>query len=185
MIKVLLLCFPLLLFAWEEFKNLDEIKIYKKYEEKFKFVQFKAETTMPFSISTVSSTIMDHTTYTSWLSDCIKTDRKKDQIYFLLQPPWPLSKRQVWAEIKKHEYPKRQLITLHSLDTKVSSENAIWFNYLYAEFALDDLGKNKTRLTLSLVGDPRGSIPLWIVNFVAWEIPYKSLLSLKSYLQEH
>ena len=185
MTKLILLLLPLFLFAWEEFKDLDQIKIYKKHEERFKFVQFKAETKLSFSVSRISDTIMDHSTYTSWLANCIKAESRGGNTYLLMQPPWPLKKRQVWTRVAKKEYAHKQIITLRSLETKTASEDAVWFNYLYGEFLLEEINSKETKLTLSQLGDPGGSVPHWLVNLMAWTIPHETLLNLKSYLQQH
>ncbi len=182
--KIIILLFPLLLCAseWKAFKTLDQIKIYEKYEKEVEFVQFRAVTKMPFSLDWISKTIMDHDSYTSWLSDCIKAEKSNDKIYLLMQPPWPLSRRQVWVEIEKNEYVKKQIITLRSLNIQASSSDAVWFNDLYVAFILEELGRSETKVTLSLLGDIGGSVPHWLVNLMAWKIPYNSLLDLKKQL---
>lgn len=183
MVKLLYLFLPILLFSWQEYKDIDDIKVYKKYDEKFEFVQFKAQTQMPYSAKVISDVIMNAQTYTSWLADCIQADNKDEQIYLLLQPPWPLEQRQTWAEIQKKEYEHRQVITLRSIKKYESESKGIWFNYLYAEFILEEMPDLQTQVTLSLLGDPGGYPPNWLVNLMAWQIPYKSLKGLNAYLR--
>ncbi len=166
MYKLLFLLLPALLFSWQEYKDIDEIKIYKKYDKKFEFAQFKAQTLMPYSSKVISNIIMNSKTYTSWLADCIQADSIDEQVYILMQPPWPLNKRQVWAEIQKKEYENK----------------GVWFNYLYAEFILEETQGLQTQVTLSLLGDPGGYPPSWMVNLMAWQIPYKSLKGLNIYI---
>ncbi len=182
MTKLFLLLFPFLLFSWDEYKKIDNITIYKEHNEKFEFIQFKADTILPFSLDKISSTIMYHHSYTSWFSDCIKADKDNNSVYILMQPPWPLEKRQVWADIKKKVYPNKQVITLISIENKTSPYKAIWFNYLYAEFRLHYQTEHSTKVSLSLMGDPGGYPPSWIINFMAWKIPYQTLNNLNQYL---
>lgn len=185
MYKLLFLLLPALLFSWQEYKNIDEIKIYKEYDKKFKFVQFKAQTQMPYSSEAISSVIVNTQTYTSWLADCIQADNKNEQVYLLLQPPWPLDQRQVWAEIQKKEYANKQVITLRSIKKYESKNKGIWFNYLYAEFILEETKAYQTKVTLSLLGDPGGYPPSWLVNLMAWQIPYKSLKGLNTFIKNN
>jgi len=180
--KLFLLFLPFLLFAWDEYKKIDNITIYKEHNKKFEFVQFKADTVFAFSLDEISYTIMNHHSYTSWFSDCIKADKDKNSIYILMQPPWPLEKRQVWAEIKKKVYDKKQIITLSSTSKKNSDYEGIWFNYLYAEFKLEYISEHSTKVSLSLMGDPGGYPPSWIINLMAWKIPYQTLNNLNIYL---
>ena len=185
MSKLLLLLLPVLLFSWQEYKDMDNIKIYKQHDEKFKFVQFKVQTQIPYSSELISDVIMNAQTYTSWLADCIQADSNATEVYLLMQPPWPLNQRQVWAEIEKKEYPNKQVITLRSIKKYESQNEGVWFNYLYAEFRLEQIQDKQTKVTLSLLGDPGGYPPSWIVNLMAWEIPYKSLKGLNTYINEH
>ncbi len=180
--KLLLLLLPVLLFSWQEYKDIDGIKIYKKYDKKFEFVQFKAQTQMPYSSKVISNIIMNAQTYPSWLADCIQSDNIDNQVYLLMQPPWPLDQRQVWAEIQKTEYADRKVITLRSIKKYESSNSGVWFNYLYAEFILEETEDGQTQVTLTLLGDPGGFPPSWLVNLMAWQIPYKSLKDLNTYL---
>lgn len=183
MVKLLFLLLPVLLFSWQKYKVIDEIEIYTKQDKKFKFVQFKAQTKMPYSAKIISNVIMDSQTYTSWLEDCIQADSKDEKVYLLIQPPWPLNQRQVWVEIQKKEYANKQIITLHSIKKYENENEGIWFNYLYAEFILEETQDLQTQVTLSLIGDPGGYPPSWLINLMAWKIPYKSLKSLNTYIR--
>jgi len=183
MVKLFLLLFPLLLFSsWEFTKEVDHIKLYKNQDKNFKFVQYKAITIMPYALEKISTSIADHHTYTSWLSDCVGSDRYGADIYLLMQPPWPLSQRQVWARLSKRDYKNKTIIRLISLKHKQSSHHGIWFNHLYAKFVLEALSKNETKVTLTLLADPGGYLPSWMVNLMAWKIPYQSLNDLNVYL---
>ncbi len=180
--KLLFLLLPALLFSWQEYKDVDGIKIYKKYDKKFEFVQFKAQTQMPYSFEVISNIIMNSQTYTSWLADCIEVDNIDEQVYIIMQPPWPLNQRQVWTEIQKKRYANRQVITLRSIKKYESKNKGVWFNYLYAEFILEETQELQTQVTLTLLGDPGGYPPSWLVNLMAWQIPYKSLKGLNTYI---
>jgi len=180
--KLLLLLLPVLLFSWQEYKEIDGIKIYKKHDKKYEFVQFKARTLMPYSSEVISNTLMNAQTYPSWLADCIAAERIDNQVYLLMQPPWPLDQRQVWAEIQKKEYADRQVITLRSIKKYESQNSGVWFNYLYAEFILEEAADRQTQVTLTLHGDPGGFPPSWLVNLMAWQIPYRSLKGLNTYI---
>ena len=151
--KLLFLLLPALLFSWQEYKNIDEIKIYKKYDKKFEFAQFKAQTLMPYSSEVISNIIMNSQTYTSWLADCIQADNIDEQIYILMRSPWPLNQRQVWTEIQKKEYANRQVIILRSIKKYESKNKGVWFNYLYTEFILEETQDLQTQVTFSLLGD--------------------------------
>lgn len=180
--KLLFLLLPALLFSWHEYKDIDEIKIYKKHDKKLEFVQFKAQMQMPYSSKVISSIIMNSQTYTSWLADCIQADNIDEQVYLQMQPPWPLNERQVWAKIEKKEYENKQVITLHSIKKYEHKNKGVWFNHLYAEFILEETQDFQTQVTLSLIGDPGGYPPSWLVNLMAWQIPYKSLKNLNTYI---
>ena len=183
MSKFLLLLLPLYVFAWELHKEVDGILIFKEHDAKFEFAQYKAEMTMPYTLKEVSTAIMNHHSYTSWLSDCIKADKEDSFVYILMNPPWPLNYRQVWAKIEKKLYRHKEIITLNSIDKKSSKHSAVWFNYLHAEFVLIDHNRTSTKVKLSLLGDPNGYLPTWLVNFMAWKIPYQSLYDLNQYLK--
>ncbi len=182
--KFFILLLPLLLFAseWKAYKTLDQIKLYEKQGKESGSVRFRAETIMPFSSDVIASTIMDHNSYTSWLSDCVKAERTQEKVYLLMQPPWPLSRRQVWVTVTKKAYLKKQVMIIDSLDIKSPSSDAVWFNTLHAEFVLEALKGPETKVTLTLYGDIGGSVPLWLVDLQAWRIPYDSLRDLQKYL---
>ena len=182
MLKLCFLLLPLLLFSWEEYTQIEGISIYKKHEDKFEFVQFKAQTEFSASLESISQVVMNPQTYTLWLSDCIHAQKKDEHVYILMQPPWPLKKRQVLAKLHSKTYSHKKIITLVSLNRQKQNEEGIWFNYLYAEFLLEKIDKDQTRVTLSLLGDPGGFPPAWMVNLMAWQIPYKSLRDLKDYI---
>jgi len=184
MAKLFLLLLPLLLFSWEDYKTIDNIVLYKKYEDKFDFVQFKAETIMSININDITTVIINPKTYTSWLSDCIKAEDRNKSIYILMQPPWPLMQRQVLTNLSIKKYLNKTDIRLISLNNQAPTSKKIWFNYLYAQFTLEKLDENRTKVSLSLLGDPGGFPPSWMVNLMAWEIPYKSLRDLNIYIQD-
>ncbi|MDF1881806.1 hypothetical protein JHD50_10930 [Sulfurimonas sp. MAG313] len=183
MIKLFVLLFPIILFSWEEYKSVDDIHIYKQDKSQFDFAQFKAETIISVSIDEITKHIINPKTYIYWLSDCINARQDNDNIYILMQPPWPLRKRQVMSKLNIKTYANKKEITLSSINKQPPSSNGIWFNYLYAMFTLEPINETHTKVTLSLVGDPGGFPPAWIVNLMAWEIPYKSLRDLKLYLK--
>lgn len=183
MTKLIFLLLPFYLCAWELHKEKDGIFIFKEHDRKFEFAQYKAEITMHYALKSISTAIMNHHSYTSWLSDCIKAERKDDFVYILMNPPWPLNHRQVWAKIEQRVYKDREIITLNSLNKKSSQDSGVWFNYLHAEFILTKKSETSTDVTLSLIGDPGGYPPTWLVNFMAWKIPYQSLYNLNQYLK--
>ncbi|MFT7004144.1 MAG: hypothetical protein ACJAWW_001497 [Sulfurimonas sp.] len=183
MYKLFLLFLPLYLFSWELHKETDNIRIYIEHPPKFKFAQYKAQMLMPYSIQDISDTIMDYHSYTSWLSDCIQSDKVGEEVYILMSPPWPLSHRQVWATIEKIVSKQEHIIRLNSIDANTSKHSGVWFTYLIAEFSLKAKGDLSTQVTLSLIGDPGGYPPAWLVNLMAWKIPYQSLYDLNNYLK--
>lgn len=182
--KILILCLlPLYLFAWELHKERDGIVIFKEHDSKFKFAQYKAEMTMPHALKKISTAIMNHHSYTSWLSDCIQSDKEGDLVYILMNPPWPLNYRQVWAKIEKKVSKNSLLITLNTIDKKQSQHKGVWFRYLHAEFSLIKKSETSTQVKLSILADPNGYLPTWLVNLMAWKIPYQSLYDLNQYLK--
>ena len=182
MYKLLFLLLPALLFSWQEYKNIDEIKIYKKYDKKYEFVQFKAQTQIPYSLELISNIITNSQTYTFWLADCVQANNIDKHVYILMEPPWPLNQRQVWTKMEKKVYANKQVITLRSINKHEGENKGVWFNYLWAEFILEKTQDNQTLVTLSLTGDPGGFPPSWLVNLMAWEIPYKTLKGLHTYM---
>jgi hypothetical protein len=184
MIKTVLFLLPLLLFSWEPYKTIDDIAIYKQNNHDSKFVQFKAEVLLPYTLKAISKTTLSPKTYTYWLSDCIKAYQEDDNIYIQMQPPWPLNKRQMWTHLEHNVSQNSETITLKDIDKREPHHDGIWFNTVFAQFILEKIDESSTKVTLELVGDPGGFPPQWAVNLMAWEIPYKSLVQLNHYLKE-
>lgn len=190
-----LLLIPLMLYSkinedWNQIVEREHITIYEKREERFNFSQFKGETSLPYSVQQISKVIMRPLSYPEWLADCIHAKRLFTatlKVHLITQPPWPLKPRQVNVIIKKKKRGESTVITFNSLhqQTCIKNYNAIWFNFLHAEFTLLPQGKNRTLIRLELAADPGGYIPNFLVDATGWMIPYQSLRDLRNYLQRY
>lgn len=190
-----LLLIPIVLYSnidesWKKILNKENIIVFEKKEERFNFSQFKGETILPFSVKHISRVIMRPLSYPEWLADCIHAKRLFTatlKVHLITQPPWPLKARQVNVIIKKKKRANNTVITLNSthLQTCIKEYDAIWFNFLHAEFTLIPKGKNETLVRLELAADPGGYIPDFLIDATGWMIPYQSLRDLKNYLQQH
>ncbi len=71
----------------------------------------------------------------------------------------------------KKDYANRQVITLSSIKKYESKNKGGWFNYLYAKFILEETQDLQTHVTLSLLRDPGGYPPSWLVNLMGLANP--------------
>lgn len=175
---------------WKKVTSKDNITVYEKKERRFNFSQFKGEMFVPYSVKEISRVIMRPTSYPEWLADCIHAKRlftATMKVHLITQPPWPLKPRQVNVIIKKKKRANTTVITINSIKLRscIKKYDAIWFNFLHAEFTLIPMSDNSTVIRLELAADPGGNIPLFLVDATGWMIPYQSLRDLRNYLNNH
>jgi len=175
--------------SWEQIKEIDEIFLYEKQEVNFDFSQFKGEVLLHHDVKTITSTIMRPLSYPQWLGNCIRAKRLFTatlKVHMLTQPPWPLEERQVIVKIKKKVHDKHVMITFNSIASQhyFTKDEAIWFDFLNAQFTLVPVGENETIVRLELAAHPGGNVPQYLVNMTGWMIPYESLRDLRDYIDE-
>ena len=173
---------------WEAIKEIDDIFIYEKEELNFDFSQFKGEVLLNYDADTIESTIMRPLSYPQWLGNCTHSKRLFTatlKVHMLTQPPWPLKERQVIIKIKKKTHKTFTMITFNSIPSQsyFTKTEAVWFEFLNAQFTLVPVSKNQTIVRLELAANPGGNIPQYLVNMTGWMIPYESLRDLRDYLQ--
>jgi len=174
---------------WEKVKAKDSITLYEKKENKFNFSQFKGEVLLEHPVHRIVNTIMRPLSYPLWLADCVYAKRLFTatlKVHMITQPPWPLEQRQVLLKVKKKKHDGFTMITLNSITPQFyfRKSDAIWFEFLNAQFTLVPISKNQTVVRLELAAHPGGSIPQFLIDKTGWMIPYQSLRDLKNYINK-
>ena len=174
---------------WKEVKNQDGISVYTKKRLGSSIVIAKGLVTIDASPEAIVRVLDDNAGHVKWIPYLLEsrqleaiTDKERLE-YNLFDAPWPASNRDFVFHVTA--YPGEQH---DSIVFKMKSESnplmpeqdgIIRGALLESTFRLNKLEPNKTQVELLFQADPKGWIPLWVVNIVQRAWPFKVLKGLR------
>lgn len=172
-------------------KSAEGIEVYTCKMEDSKINSIQSSFTVSASFSRLSEALIDWNNFPKWQYKIVKTEMLKkisnnEFIYRAeLQTPWPVSNRDLILHVKMastsnpNEYHfsaigKPDFIPPREGFVRVPVSEAHW--YIKVE------GASKIHIKHSILIDPGGSIPAWLMNLSLAEGPYETFKNLRKYL---
>ena len=175
---------------WKVKKEKDGIIVYTRPSKGQSFDEFKATTTLDFSIATLLNVLRDVEAYPEWITDLTNTRmlvKKGDtaQIYYsVLKVPFPFGNRDViyYNKFMPDNTNHQMTIAIEALPNYIEKKKGlVRMPYGNGKWEAQSVGENQIKVTLQMQVNPGGNIPAWLVNRFVSDSPYQTLKKLKSF----
>ena len=178
---------------WEEAIEDNGITIHTRNLEDSRINAFRAEIVLDAPLEAVMAVMANPASCMEWVHQCSHAENleggsfRDRYAYSINDMPWPVSDRDYVLHIRTHTGKSRDhiIIEMESVDGRVEKKDGYVrmpeSSTVYELFRRDD---NRTRLVWYQHAAPGGSLPNWLVNRLATDIPYESLRTLNDVVQK-
>lgn len=173
---------------WNPSKSGHGVKVYTRAVPGSSIKEIKAELELDCSLNTAVACLTDIPSYPLWIYQMTEArvikqiNNTEFQVYQRVKTPWPLDDRDVCGHYALKQDPNTMEVSLltHSVPkilpavagvVRVQKNKTTWI--------IKPIGKHKNKCEYSLLLDPAGEVPAWIINLFISEGPYSSLVKLK------
>ncbi|MGR9117326.1 MAG: START domain-containing protein [Gammaproteobacteria bacterium] len=179
---------------WKEIDVDPNVKVYAGSVEGLDLVAFKGIDILDHSMADIIAVLSDIGKADQWINGMVEAD-----IVEVLGPtsridynrqhlPWPFSDRDFVFKITTRVSADGQKIVfdLKSVehDKKPVRPNIVRARLLQSYLKLKASPENKTMLEIMMLADPKGALPIWLVNLVNRQWAPNTINSLRRYLKE-
>lgn len=173
---------------WNLAKDEDGIKVYTRTIEGSSFKEFKGITDLEGNLESFVSVLRDVPNFTVLFESAaapklLKREGDTLQIHYLqTETPWPVTNRDgVYEYVYKYNAAQKELfVSLRALpDYTDVNKDLIRVPKATGFWKAKDLGNGKINITYQLHAEPGGSIPAWLANSGAIDLPFNTLTNLK------
>ena len=173
---------------WQKTYSDDQIKIYSQHISGFDVIAFKTVAFIKQSALNLITVLRDAKGSEKW-SESLKHIEYIDEIndleaivYEVRHFPWPLNDRDLVLQYKAflNHQNKSILVTFNSVNHPKfpKRENRVRAKLYYG--AMEFWPKKEgTKIELTILASPKGSIPSWLVNIFQEKVPYQFVLALE------
>ncbi len=175
--------------GWELINNKDGIEIYSQAIEGSEVKGFKAISNINAPLEVVYEVLKDIPAYPLWYGRCksIKIVKQYSDkhllIYYTVGAPWPVSDRDLVADIKFFPDSKTQSVTVSvkGVDEEIVPKNKKYVRMinLSGQSTLTRIDKGKTRVEYVVRADIGGYVPIVFVNMFLEDQPYGIITGLR------
>ena len=175
---------------WKHITTKDDISIYSKKTRGVDIKSLKAIGVIDSKIENIVSILRDVPSATSWLPNLtersyIENISDREAILFDISDlPWPVKDRElvVHHKLSIAEDLESLILNFQSVERKDKKvgHNRIRAKFHYGQIVFTPM-KNKTKLEMTILVDPMGSIPKWVVNLIQVSMPYDFLMALNKF----
>ncbi len=180
--------------GWELIKNKDGIEIYSQAVEGSEVKGFKAISNINAPLEVVYAVLKDIPAYPLWYGRCksIKIVRQYSDkhllIYYTVGAPWPVSDRDLVADIEFFLDSKTDSVTVSvkGVEEETVPKNSKYVRMitLSGESTLTRIDKNKTRVEYAVRADIGGYVPIVFVNRFLEDQPYGIITGLRKMIKK-
>lgn len=176
--------------TWRQIDDDDGIKIWKLEIPGVEVPGFRGETVMNTSAESVADYLKHVELHTQWMYRCSESaivkrfDEDAAIVYNRTDTPWPVWDRDAVLDTAFVTSADNKVITLtfKNIDSKLRPlpDSVIRMPRLVGSYRMEKLAPGKTKVTYTVEVDIGGSVPDWMAEMVARDMPYKTLLKLRS-----
>lgn len=131
----------------------------------------------------------DHWQYNTVNAHLVETISDKELIYYAeVVAPWPISNRDLVVRLKveRDSLSKNTIVTANGVPDYIPGKKGIVrVPMSKSKWIIRPITESSVSVEYTMLIDPGGSVPLWMVNMVAEEAPYKSFRDLKKMVELH
>ena len=178
---------------WELRKNEDGIKVYTKPTKGDGFDSFRAVMEINLRVSEIEDFLRHMDKYRNAFPDTkeleiLERPNDSTQIqYALTDAPWPVSDRDGVYELVFHVDKKTgniQTVARALPDYLPKKEDVVRIEKSNTFWNVDKIDDNKSRLEYIVHADPGGSIPEWLANSAAVDVPFDTFYNIRKALSK-
>lgn len=193
-IAITLLIFIPSVFAndWAIAKEGNGVKVYTRKATGSDIMEFKSITTVKADMKSLEA-IMDNVVgYKNWQAniETIKIlklmNANEKYVYYTTDVPWPITSRDMVLNIKKTISTNGVVLYSVSCFPNYIEEKEDYIRMKDAKgyWQFTPQGNGKIEVIYQFYGDPRGSLPDWVINMFIVDGPYKALTNLKAKVEK-
>ncbi|GAB5539217.1 MAG: START domain-containing protein [Salibacteraceae bacterium] len=176
---------------WQLKKNENGIKVFTKAIEGSEFDAFKAEMEIDLSVSQIENFLRNMDQYPEAFPDTkqlkiLARPNDSTQIqYAYTDAPWPVSDRDgVYQLVFRKSAVSGQLKTSATAlpDYVPRKDDVVRIEWSKTYWIATPVSKTRSKLEYIVNTDPGGSIPEWVTNGAAIEVPYRTFVNIRKEL---
>lgn len=175
--------------VWEVDKKNDGITVYTRKESHSDYKAFKATVSLKSSLDQIIELLKDADRYKDWYgftktSKLLSREKNVQYTYMETIFPWPFSNRDMVYKMTIDTVNAGEvLISLDGISDYLPDKKGIVRMKKASGFIRLIAKDNNTDLIYQFHSEPGKSIPVWLANQSIAELPYKTLLGLKTVLK--
>lgn len=194
--KYILLLATLIAFpqpGWVLKSKTDNILIYTRDEPDSKFDAIKVKCEMTATLSQFVSVIMDVNAGVEWVystKSCVLLKQvSPSELYYYseINLPWPITNRDFIAHLTVTQDPVSRVVTIKGPTVSQYlpvKKNIVRVAHSEGLWTITPLPAHKIAVEYTLITDPGGSLPAWMVNLFATKGPLESFKKLAIQLRK-
>jgi len=174
--------------GWEEVYTKDGITVYSQKSKHSSIVGFKAEAVLVAPLENILATLRDVEGTINWAPNITEKSTIKEFsdlkaiTYTNNDLPWPAADRDMvqMNELRLDEENKYLVVDTYSIkdDVYPFAEDTVRANVTFGTLQFRRKGAHSSVL-MTLLVDPKGSLPIWLVNMLQKRLPYQFLIALE------
>jgi hypothetical protein len=176
--------------SWKQVDDDDGIKVWRLEILGREFPGFRGETVIPASADSIVSVLKRVEQHTQWMHRCSESsiiqrfDDEHVVIYNRTDTPWPVWDRDAILDTFFTHSSDDRLITLTFKNTdptrRALPDNVVRMPRLVGFYKMWRLGPEQTKVVYQVEVDIGGSVPRFIAERVARDMPYETLSRLRA-----
>jgi len=174
--------------SWDLKKDQDGIKVYTGSVANSNIKVVRVTCTLNANVSQLTALLLDTKAHEQWVyntkrSYLVKQISPSDLIYYSeISMPWPLTNRDVVAEMTISQQPGTKVVTVTANEVSqyvAVNKDKVRVPLSKVSWIVTPVGTNQ--LSIEYVGqaDPGGSVPAWLVNSFSTKGPFETFKKLK------
>jgi hypothetical protein len=177
---------------WELQKEEGLFKVYTRTKQGSQLKESKVTGTMKGTLSSAVALFQDADNFVNFMPDCQESKRLKlvgdtFQVHYVLTgAPWPVSSRDGVYQFNYHYNADSNyvLITIKTLPEYLESiEDVVRIQKCEGYWKFTDKKDGYMQVEYNIFADPEGSIPAWLANSTAVDMPLETVMNAQKRVQ--
>ncbi len=174
---------------WKKVKDNDGIQVFVRPVEGSPLNEFKGEAILDYNYQVISTAIGDVPALSTWMPEC-KTSKmieilSANQVilYQEMNVPWPVSNRDYVIESTMTQTPDKIIRSIRAVkhDKVPIKDGVVRITDMDGEWMITKVKDKKTHVSYRIRSNPGGSLPTWLANSAAKDIPFNTIKGLRQH----
>ena len=184
-------------YDWKMVRDEDGIQVYLKSFWADDIKSFRGIIHINSSVDSILAAILDINACSEWVHRCKKPlllaqiSFSESYHYQIHKLPFPAQNREFIFHSKVTRSPQTGSVSIHMnaepefcqdnahLCSLIPETNLVRVEHSHGHYLLEPIDKKKTRVTWTHHTNPGGNLPIWLINSLVKEMPYRTLQGLR------